>query len=256
VGIWRTRHSLRLLVSRDVNQKYRKLRLGYLWVILEPLGLSATMWFVFQVLLGGRKMGDQPYYLFLTVAILPWWWFTSGISASTRSFIGYSRILPVSILPTEFSVARVLLSSTVDFIGALPLVLFAMLITWTFPGPEILLYPVAFILQFVLMYGLSLFVASVSAIVPDFARIVRILLRAAFYLTPVLYSLSNIPKGARPFAAVNPLVGILSTYRMGWWPKEHEALTTYAVSFAVGVTVVLIGMLTFKRLEHRILKES
>ncbi len=256
MGIWHSRASLRLLVSRDINQKYRKLRLGYLWVILEPLGLSVTMWFVFQVLLGGREMGEQPYYLFLTVAILPWWWFTSGISASTRAFVGYSRILPASVLPTEFSVARVLLSRTVDFVGALPLVVFAMLVTWTFPGPEIVFFPIAFVLQFAFMYGLSLFVASVSAVVPDFARIVRILLRAAFYLTPVLYSLSNIPPGARPLAAINPLVGLLSMYRLGWWPSENEALITYGVSFGVGVAVIIIGIITFKRLEHRILKEA
>ena len=91
VGIWRSRQALFLLVRRDLSQKYRKFKLGYLWAILEPLGMSVTMWFVFEILLGGRDMGQQPYYLFLTVAILPWWWFTSGISASTRSLVGFSR---------------------------------------------------------------------------------------------------------------------------------------------------------------------
>ena len=85
VIFWRYWSALRLLVNRDLHQKYRELRLGYLWAILEPFGLSLTMWFVFQILLGGRKFGLQPYYLFLTVAILPWWWFVNGISASTRT---------------------------------------------------------------------------------------------------------------------------------------------------------------------------
>jgi ABC-2 type transport system permease protein len=256
VILWQYRSALRLLVNRDLHVKYRTLRLGYLWAILEPLGLSVVMWFVFEVLLGGRKFGLHPYYLFLTVAILPWWWFVNGISACTRVYLGATRTLTVSQLPTQFNVARVLLARTADFMLSLPLVVAAMLITWTFPGPTIIFYPVAVVIQFAFMYGLALLVASVSAIIPDIARIIRIFLRAAFYLTPVLYSLSNIPEGARGLAHVNPLVGILGLYRVGWWPNEHEGATAYLTSFAVIAVVIVIGWITFRKIEHRILKEA
>lgn len=256
VTLWRYRSALRMLVSRDLHHKYRKFRLGYLWAILEPLGMSVTMWFVFQVLLGGRRLGDQPYYLFLTVAILPWWWFTSGIAASTRVFLGPNRTLKVSLLPTQFMVARVMVARFADFVLSIPLVIAAVLITWTFPGPLIVLYPVAMVVQFALMYGLALLVSSVSAVVPDFARIVRILLRAGFYLTPVLYSLANIPAGARLASHGNPLVGILGLYRMGWWPQEHLSLIAYGISGAVIAVIIAAGFIVFRRLEHRILKEA
>lgn len=245
-----------MLVSRDLHRKYRNFRLGYLWSILEPLGMAVTMWFVFEVLLGGRKLGEQPYFLFLAVAILPWWWFTNSIAAATRVFRGNTRYLTVTVLPTQFAVMRVLLTRTADFVLSLPIVLLAMAITWTFPGPLIVLFPVAMAIQFVLMYGLSLLVSAISAVVPDFARIVRIALRVAFYLTPVLYAVSNIPAGARAIAPFNPLVGILGLYRIGWWPTEHEGLSAYAISLAVGTVLVLAGVATFRRLESRILKEA
>ena len=256
VSMWGHRQALRLLVSRELQQKYRNYRLGYLWAILEPLGMSVTMWFVFQVLLGGRRLGEHPYFLFLTVAILPWWWFTNSISASTKVFQGNTRPLVASLLPTEFMVARVLFTRMGDFLLSLPLVVVAMLITWTFPGPLIVLFPVAMLIQLILMYGLSLFVASISAVVPDFARVVRIVLRAAFYLTPVLYAVSNIPKAARAIAPFNPLVGILSLYRLGWWGNEHEGWKAYGISFAIVAATVVLGIVVFKRLEGRILKEA
>lgn len=254
--MWRYWSALRMLVSRDLHHKYRKFRLGYLWAILEPLGMSVTMWFVFQVLLGGRQLGDQPYYLFLTVAILPWWWFTSGIASSTRVFLGPNRTLKVSLLPTQFMVARVMVARFADFVLSIPLVIFAMLITWTFPGPLIVLFPVAMAVQFVLMYGLALMVSSISAVVPDFARVVRIVLRAGFYLTPVLYSLANIPAGAQLASHANPLVGVLGLYRMGWWGHEHLSWLGYAISALVIVVMVVAGFVVFRRLEHRILKEA
>ncbi len=245
-----------MLVARDLQRKYRNFRLGYLWSILEPLGMTTVLWFVFSVLLGGRKLGEQPYFLFLSVAILPWWWFTKGISASTRVFRGNISPLTISLLPTEISVVRVLLVSMADFALSLPIIVFAMVITWTFPGPLIVLFPVAIVVQMILMYGLGLFVASVSALVPDFARIVRIIMRAMFYLTPVLYAIANIPEGARGFAVFNPLVSILGLYRIGFWPTETEGAAAFAVGLSVTAIFAFAGVITFRRLESRSLKEA
>jgi ABC-2 type transport system permease protein len=255
-NVWKNRQVLRMLVSRDLQRKYRNFRLGYLWSILEPLGMTTVLWFVFSVLLGGRKLGEQPYFLFLSVAILPWWWFTKGISASTRVFRGNISPLTISLLPTEISVVRVVLVSMADFALSLPIILIAMVITWTFPGPLILLFPVAIIVQVILMYGVGLFVASVSALVPDFARIVRIVMRAMFYLTPVLYAIANIPAGARDIAVFNPLVSILGLYRIGFWPTESEGAVHFAIGLAVIAVFTTVGIITFRRLEPRILKEA
>jgi len=255
-NVWKNRQVLRMLVLRDLQGKYRNFRLGYLWSILEPLGMTFVLWFVFSILLGGRKLGEQPYFLFLSVAILPWWWFTKGIAASTRVFRGNMSPLTISLLPTEISVVRVLLVSMADFALSLPIILIAMIVTWTFPGPLILLFPVAIVIQVILMYGIGLFVASVSALVPDFARIVRIVLRAMFYLTPVLYSIANIPEGARGIAVFNPLVSILGLYRIGFWPTETEGAAAFAVGLTVTAVLTIAGVITFRRLEPRILKEA
>lgn len=245
-----------MLVSRDLQRVYRGFRLGYLWSILEPLGMTVVLWFVFNVLLGGRRMGEHPYFLFLSVAVLPWWWFTKGITQSTKVFRGNTAPLTISLLPTQVAVLRSLLVSMADFILSLPIIVVAMLVTWTFPGPWIVLFPVAIALQFLLMYGLSLFVASVSALVPDFARIVRIIMRALFYLTPVLYAISNIPKGAQEFAVFNPLVGILGMYRVGFWPKETESPLQFIIGIVIILITLAIGLITFARLEPRVLKEA
>jgi len=118
------------------------------------------------------------------------------------------------------------------------------------------LFPVAILVQMILMYGLGLFVASVSALVPDFARIVRIIMRAMFYLTPVLYAIANIPEGARGFAVFNPLVSILGLYRIGFWPTESEGAVAFAVGLSVTAIFAIAGIITFRRLESRILKEA
>ncbi len=247
---------LRMLVLRDLQKQYTKFRLGYFWTLLEPLGMSIVLWFVFSVLLGERKLGLHPYLLFLSVAILPWWWFTKGIAATTRVYRRTGGQLRISLLPTELWVLRVLLVSMLEFLFSLPVIVIAMLVTQTFPGPLIVLFPVAIALQFMLMYGLGLLISAGSVVIPDLARIVRIAMRALFYLSPVLYSISNIPEHVQRFAALNPLVGILGLYRIGFWPEEIESATGYLLSIALSLVILVIGIVVFRRLEPRILKEA
>jgi ABC-2 type transport system permease protein len=81
-------------------------------------------------------------------------------------------------------------------------------------------------------------------------------MRGLFYLSPVLYSVSNIPAHVRPLAALNPLVGILGLYRIGWWPQEIEDMLHYGLSLGIGAAMFVIGWIVFRRLESRVLKES
>jgi ABC-2 type transport system permease protein len=212
---------------------------------------------VFSMLLGPRKLGLQPYLLFLSIAILPWWWFTKGIASMARVFQKNRGQLRVSLLPTEMWVLRVLIVTMMEFILSLPVILVAMIVTRTWPGPLVLiLFPLGIALQFFLMYGLGLLVASWAVVIPDLARIVRIVMRALFYLTPVLYSISNIPEGIRPLAALNPLVAPLGLYRVAWWPEEHESLMHFGVSLGLCLIIFVVGYVAFRRLEPRILKEA
>lgn len=252
--IWEHRQVLRMLVLRDLQKQYTRFRLGYFWTLLEPLGMAVVLWFVFTQLLGGRQLGLQPYFLFLAVAILPWWWFSKGVSGAARTFRRNPALLRLSLLPTKIWVIRIVLVSLAEYVLSLPVILIAMLITGTFPGPLILLFPVAIVLQFFLMYGLAMLIAAGAAVIPDLARIVRIVLRATFYLSPVLYSVSNIPAAAQVIAAFNPLVGVLGLYRIGFWPTEISSLPHYGISIGVTVVIFITGSVVFHRLEGRILK--
>ncbi len=246
-----------MLVLRDLQRKYTRFRLGYLWTLLEPLGMSIVLWFVFNVLLGARALGLQPYLLFLSVAILPWWWFAQGIGAATKVFRrpATAYAVRVSLLPTQFWVLRVVLVSMIEFILSLPVIVLAVAITGELPGPLIIFFPIAIVVQFMLMYGVALLIAAGSAVFPDLARLVRIVLRAMFYLSPVLYSISNIPASVQSIASLNPLVGVLGLYRIGWWPEEMPAISDYAISLGLCLVLFVLGLVVFRRSEGRILKE-
>jgi ABC-2 type transport system permease protein len=135
-------------------------------------------------------------------------------------------------------------------------VVIAVILTRDLPGPLIVFYPIAILAQFLFMYGIALALASWNVIAPDVARLVRLAMRGLFYLSPILYSVSNIPAHVRPLAALNPLVGLLGLYRIGWWPQEIEDMLHYGVSLGIGLISFVVGWVVFRRLESRVLKES
>ena len=158
-------------------------------------------------------------------------------------------------MPTHLWVVRAMLVSLIEFIFSLPVILLGIALTGFLPGPWIVMFPVAIVVQFLLMYGLSLLIAAAAVVFPDVARLVRIVLRAMFYLSPVLYSVSNIPESAQFIASFNPLVGVLGLYRVGWWPEEASTATGYGISLSLCLVIFVAGVLVFRKLEPRILKE-
>ncbi len=75
-------HSLWLLSARDLRVRYATSVLGYLWSVLDPLVMSAIYWFVFTQVFHRGAVGEQPYIVFLIVALLPWVWFTRQWASS------------------------------------------------------------------------------------------------------------------------------------------------------------------------------
>ncbi|MEU7864950.1 ABC transporter permease, partial [Nonomuraea sp. NPDC049141] len=105
-ALWSHRTSLRILVRRDLAVKYQQSVLGYLWSLIEPLGLGAIYWFVFGVLYSrdtNRHLGDaaDSYPLFLLTGIFAWMWTSSALSEATNALTGQARLITTMNLPRQ-----------------------------------------------------------------------------------------------------------------------------------------------------------
>jgi ABC-2 type transport system permease protein len=109
-----------------------------------------------------------------------------------------------------------------------------------------------------LTFGICLIVAPLTVLANDVQRVVRIILRMAFYLTPVLYSLNHVARSQSwiPEAGkLNPMAGVLTLFRAGFWSQDLLSVRVYALTTAVCVVTMLLGHFVFKRFEGTVLKE-
>lgn len=246
-------HSLWLLTTRDLKVRYSTSALGYLWSVLDPLAMSAIYWFVFTQVFQ-RPAGTEPYVVFLLTAMLPWVWFSNSMSDATKAFLQDEKLVRSIRIPRTIWVNRVVLSKAVEFLLSMPVLAFFAIISGATVNINLIWFPVAALLQAALSVGLAMFIGPLVVMFRDLERAVKLVLRFMFYATPVIYGVTNLPTGLQPFAAFNPLTGIIGLYRAGFFPNEFSWYTL-TVSIIMTAIILIAGLLFFRRIEPAVLKE-
>ncbi len=247
-------HSLWLLSARDLKVRYSTSALGYLWSVLDPLVMSLIYWFVFTQVFQRGDIGAQPYIVFLISGLLPWVWFNSAVTDFTRAFNKDARLVRSTAIPRSIWVNRIVLSKGVEFLFSLPVLAAFAIFAGATVGWGLLLLPVAILLQVMLLVGLGLLIAPLCVMWSDLERTTRLILRALFYGSPIIYGVTDLPGIFAQLAVFNPLAGIFTLYRVGLFPQEWDALAV-SVGAAMSVAFLIIGIVVFRRLERNVLKE-
>lgn len=241
------------LVRRDLKGRYKGSILGFFWTFLNPLLQLAVYTFVFSVIM---KNGIQQYYLHLFVALIPWIFFSTCVSGGSRCIwsqqdmvkkIYFPReILPISFVTSQF--INMLLCFVVIFA-----VLFVSgrkvnLLAWCF-------LPIIMILEYNLSLGFALISSAVTVYVRDIEYILGIATMAWQFLTPVMYSLDNVPVKVLPFFYINPMTSIIIAYRDILYYGQYPKMSTLLGSFFSGLFFLVIGILTFSILKKGFAEE-
>ncbi|SDL11467.1 ABC transporter permease [Tessaracoccus oleiagri] len=259
--LWQERKVLSLLVKRDLRVRYSQSFLGYLWTVIDPLANALIYFMIFVVIFQRSDAGHHPYFLFLLAGLLPWQWFNSAVSESMRALVTERQLVRSTKLPREIWVVRVVASKGLEFLYSLPvLALFVAVYLVTGDATldwELVFFPVAAVMQFLLITGLGLILAPLTVMMFDIQPTVRIFLRIYFYMTPIIFNLELLegtPDGLRWIFQINPLTGILELYRGGMFDAD---IRWHVVGYAaVGVALIVgLGVYVFKRLERSVLKE-
>jgi ABC-2 type transport system permease protein len=256
----RYRHSLWLLTTRDLKVRYSTSFLGYFWSILDPLVMAAIYWFVFTVIFQ-RGVGHEPYIVFLLTALLPWMWFNGSLSDTTRAFRREAKLVRSTKIPRTIWVARLVLSKGIEFVASIPVIAVFVVITLFTPTPahlhwEVLLTPLAIVLQGILIVGLGLIIAPMVVFFRDLERAVKLALRFLFYASPIVYGIADLHRfpGLETLAAFNPLTGIFSLYRAAFFPAELHWFPVI-MSAVMSLLILGLGLLLFRRTISAVLKE-
>jgi ABC-type polysaccharide/polyol phosphate export permease len=244
----RSRDLLWSWVGREIKIRYKQSILGAAWAVLQPLALMLMFTLVFSLLIN-IDTGDIPYPLFSYTAVLPWTFVSTSITFATSSLLTNMNLVTKTYFPREVLPLGSIGAALLDFLVA-STVFAGLMIIYRVPlTTESLWLPLLLSIQVALIVGVALITSSLAVTYRDIRFVVPLGLQLWFYATPVIYPLSLIPDGLRPFYVLNPMAALIDSYRAVLLHGQAPRLEDLAVAASVALVVLVAGYWVFKRLE-------
>lgn len=244
--LYRFRALIWALTARHVRSRYRGSVLGFVWSFLNPLFLMAVYTLVFQYYI--RFETKEFYPTFLLTGLLPWLWFTGGVLDATSSISSGGNLITKAMFPPQVLPTVSVLTHFVNFLFALPVLFVFLLVVGTVPGFTFFLLPVVFLLQLIVMLGLSFLLSSLNVIFRDVQHVTGNLFTLLFFVTPVLYPLETIPERHRQtILLANPMAPVSEMYRQIILYDSAPSLIWVVWVFFLGLGLLALGNLVFNR---------
>ena len=237
------------LVKRDIKSKYKQSILGYAWVLIVPLINLIVMTIVFSFFIR-VPTGNIPYPIYLFAGLVPWLFTANAISSATASVVqNYSLVTKISLPRYIFPTASVL-SKVIDFVLNFTIMFvliafFKVSLVWT-----LLLVPVVFVTQFVLVLGVGMILASINVYYRDVENVIGVLLTMWLYLTPVVYPPEIVPASMAFVFNLNPMTPIINSYRNIILYGVLPPWQSFLYSFIFSVAIFVVGFFVFKKLSR------
>jgi ABC-type polysaccharide/polyol phosphate export permease len=235
-GRARDRALLANFFKRELTTRYLGSSTGLAWALLHPLMLLAVYYFVFTTILRTGNFGGRSFLLFVAVALWPWLAAQEGLQRATVSLANYAGLIRKVAFPHELVVyASIAATLVLQFAGYV-----AVLVVLSAFGERIHVegLPMALLLWLVLgiaLTGVSLFLAALQVFIRDVEHVLMPVLMITMYLTPILYPLTLVPDGVRPWVAANPF---------GWLVERlRDALLDGRIAFSWSDAVAVVAAL-------------
>ncbi len=247
--LYRYRELLYFLIWRDIKVRYKQTALGALWAILQPVLTMA----VFSVIFGhlGKVPSDGvPYPIFVFAGLLPWTYVQNAVSISGLSLVSQAGLLTKIYFPRLFIPAASAGAGLLDLLLSFGVYAIMMLYYGLLPGPSILLLPVLLALTVMTALGMGLLLAGLTVSYRDFQLVVPFMTRIWMFVSPVIYPVSWVPAEYRWILALNPMTGIIDSFRSVLFDKPID-WTTLGISSFVAMSLFVLGLYNFRRTERR-----
>lgn len=200
------------LVWRDIKVLYAQTILGFSWAILQPL----IHIIVFTIVFGKVAKIDTdgiPYFLFSTVAVVPWTFMSQAMTQSSQSLVAGQHILGKIYFPRLLFPLTSIFAKLVDFGISLIIILFTLFYYKILPTWNLLLLPLLILHMVCIATGVGLWLSAMAIRFRDVKYAMQFLTQILMYSAPIVYSASSIPDKWRLIYSVNPIVGTIEGFR-------------------------------------------
>src|SRR5215472_16063123 len=232
--LWRYRELFRVLAWRDLAVRYKQTVIGATWAVIRPFVTMIVFTVIFGRIAKLPSEGTAPYALMVFAGVLPWTFFSNGLSEASNSLINNANLISKVYFPRLIVPTATVVVAFVDFLITFSILIVLMAWYRFLPDWRILLLPAFILLAFLASLGPSLWITALNVKYRDFRFVIPFIVQFGLYLSPVGFSSSVVPEEWRLFYSLNPMVGVIDGFR---WCILGGQSELYVPGLAVSVAV-------------------
>ena len=252
LDLWRYRELFRVLAWRDLSVRYKQTVIGVLWALIRPFLTMLVLTVIFGRIAKLPTEGNAPYALMVFAGMLPWTFFSTGLSEASNSLINNEKLITKVYFPRLIVPIATIFVALVDFLISFCMLLALMGWYRYLPDWRIVVLPIFAILALFSSIGPALWITALNVKYRDFRYIIPFVVQFGLYVSPVGFSSSVVPEQWRLLYSLNPIVGVIDGFRWCILRGQSELYTPgLLISIAVIVFFLWFGVHQFRKTEKR-----
>lgn len=250
IALWRYRHFVWSSIRADLKGRFARSRLGALWFILHPLAQATIFALVLAKVLGAKLPHASipaAYPIYLLAGMAAWGLFSEILGRSVTIFIDHAGTLKKISFPRMCLPLIVWGSSLVNHVLLLLAIAVVFLFFGHLPGLAWSVLPVGIVLISTFAFGLGVLLGVFNVFSRDVAQAVTVVMQLWFWLTPVVYPYTVIPKRLEWVAGLNPMVPLVRIYQDALLYNRLPDVYTLWVPVVISLGLLVLSFVVFRR---------
>ncbi len=233
----------------EFSKRYAGSVLGMLWYPLYSALLLCMYCFIYMVIFKQRlaDFGSYAYVLFIFSGLIPYLGFSEAIGIAASCIKANMHLVKNTIFPVELIPVRSVLVSLAGLAISL-IVLVLMILPSQLAGWHLLYLPVPILLLLLFVLPVAWTVSALAVLIPDIVYMVNLLLLFFMFVSPIGYTLDQVPDSAHWVVLANPMSYLIESFRYALLGMRQLPMWTDAVFALVCIVACVFSGSLFRRL--------
>jgi len=249
--LWKYRHVVWNFAISDLKIKYRNSVLGFLWTFLEPLLLLTVLYVVFTNIFNSNI---EQFPLYILLGIILWNMFSRGTKTGIGSIVSRKTIITQIYIPKGLPALSSTITSTFMLMFELIVLGIFMIVFQFVPSWTMLILGFAILLEFILVFGLSLPLSVANVRYKDIAFIWQVIIQVGFFATPIFYKLDILPEMAQKILYFSPMVQIFNLAHDSVIYQKIPTTESFVMATILTLGIFVICYMIFWKLKDRVIE--
>ena len=246
--------SILALMLREMGSTYGQSPGGYIWAILQPLGIVIVLSIGFSLLIRTPSLGTS-FLLFYATGFLTYDLYNQlmrkvlGALKYSKAMLSYPRVVWLDAILARFFL------NTLTLLAVFCISIFVILL-FIETRSVLAIQPILLGLSVSVLLGLGVGILTclLVGLFPVWDIIWKVLTRPMFIASGVLFIYEDLPPLAQDVLWWNPVLHATGLVRMGFYPNYYATYVSLPYCFAVALLTALLGLIFLRSYHEKVIE--